>query len=76
MVDILGPDYWSRGHVHDGRLVEDLLQPIIQVLGHALLANSIVRRMVEEGIYLEVSRAMAGIVSKPEDGCMLGHFYL
>lgn len=76
VVDILGPDYWSGGHVHDGRLMEDLFQPIIQVLGHALSANGILRRTMEEGIYLEVIRALDGIVSIPADGCMLGYFSL
>ncbi|GLJ31904.1 hypothetical protein SUGI_0642160 [Cryptomeria japonica] len=76
VVDILGPDYWFGGHVHDKRLVEDLFQAIIQVLGNALLANGKVRRMVEEGIYIEVMRAMDGIVSNLKDGCMLGYFYL
>lgn len=62
--------------MHNGRLVEDLFQPIIQVLGHPLSANGILQRMVEEGIYLEVMRALDGIVSNPEDRCMLGYFYL
>ncbi|GLJ31518.1 hypothetical protein SUGI_0632560 [Cryptomeria japonica] len=31
---------------------------------------------VEEGIYLEVMRALDGIVSIPADGCMMGYFNL
>ncbi|GLJ55477.1 hypothetical protein SUGI_1191320 [Cryptomeria japonica] len=65
VVDILGLGYWSGGHVHDGRLVEYLFQPIIQDLGHPLSTNGILRRMVEEEIYLEVMRALDGIVSNP-----------
>ncbi|GLJ54904.1 hypothetical protein SUGI_1178850 [Cryptomeria japonica] len=76
VVDILGPDYWTGGHVHDSRLMEDLFQPIIQVLGHPISANDILRRTVDEDIYLEVMRALDGIVSSPVDGCMLGYFGL
>ncbi|GLJ50047.1 hypothetical protein SUGI_1064460 [Cryptomeria japonica] len=76
IVKILGPNYWAGGHVHDDRLMEDLFQPIIQVMGHTISANSILHRTVEEGIYLEVMRALDGIVSIPADGCMLGYFYL
>ncbi|GLJ36757.1 hypothetical protein SUGI_0740340 [Cryptomeria japonica] len=76
MIDILGLDYWAEGHVHDECLMEDLFQPIIQVLGHPISANGILRRTVDEGIYLEVMRALDGIVSSPADGCMLGYFGL
>ncbi|GLJ25577.1 hypothetical protein SUGI_0490040 [Cryptomeria japonica] len=76
IVDILGPDYWYGGHVYDRKLMEDLFQPIIHVLGHVQSANGILHRTVEKGIYLEVMRAMDGIVSNPADGCMLGYLNL
>ncbi|GLJ11632.1 hypothetical protein SUGI_0173270 [Cryptomeria japonica] len=56
--------------------MEDLFQPIIHVLGHPISANGILRRTVDEDIYLEVMRALDGIVSIPIDGCMMGHFGL
>ncbi len=42
MINLFGLEYWTRGHVHDGKMVFDLFQPIIQVLGHLLTANGMV----------------------------------
>ena len=55
MIDLLSLEYWTGGHVHDGKMVFDLFQPIIQVLGHPMIANCMVWKMTKEEINLEVS---------------------
>lgn len=76
MIVIMGIEYWSGGHIHDGRLVADLFQPIIQILGNPLTANDMIRGMVAKEIYLEVANAMDSIDINHSDSCMLGHFCL
>lgn len=52
---LLGLEYWTGGHVHDGKMVFDFFQPISQVLGHMVIANGMVQRMIAKEINLEVS---------------------
>lgn len=76
MIDLLGVDYWTGGHVHDGKMVFDIFQPIIQVLGHSVTADSIIRRMTVEEIYLEVTISLDLIDTSLPGGGMLSLFYL
>ena len=73
---LLGVDYWTRGHEHDGKMVFDLFQPIIQVLGHPVIANGMIQRMIAEDIYLEVIIALDLIDTSLSSGGMLSLFCL
>ena len=42
MINLLGLEYWIGGHVHDGKMVFDIFQPIIQVLIHPMTINDMV----------------------------------
>ena len=55
MINLLGLKYWIGGHVHDGKMVFDLFQSIIQVLAHLVTKSDMVQRMIVEEIYLEVT---------------------
>lgn len=76
VVEMLGVEFWSEGHVHDGLVMESLFEPIVQVLGHAISTNGIVRRMVQEDLTQGVFEALDTIEVVMAFGCMLGFFYL
>ena len=51
ILGLLGLDYWLGAHIHDGKIIHDLFQPIIQVFGHAVLINRMVKRMIVEDLF-------------------------
>lgn len=58
--------------MHDGAIMENLFEPIVQFLGHAIYVNGIVRRMVREELAQSVMSALDTIQAKSESGCMVG----
>ena len=76
MIDLLGVDYRTGGHVHDGKMVFDIFWPIIQILGHPMTANRMIWRMIAEEIYLEVTIALELIGTSLSGGGMLSLFCL
>ncbi|GLJ41036.1 hypothetical protein SUGI_0849570 [Cryptomeria japonica] len=76
VIQILGVYYWSNGHVHDGVVMENLFDPIVQVLGNPSTAIRMVRRMVREDIYEGVMGSLDSMETVPASECMLGYFDL
>ena len=54
----------------------DLFQPIIQVLGHPVIANGMVQRMIAKEIYLEVAIALDLIDTSLFGGGMISVYFL
>ncbi|GLJ11380.1 hypothetical protein SUGI_0154700 [Cryptomeria japonica] len=76
VICILGVNFWNDDHVHDGVVMGNLFDLIVQVVGNSSAPVGIVRRMVREDIYEEVLRGLDDLKSAPQSECMLGFFNL
>ena len=54
----LGVDLWSKPHVHDGKVLHELFLPIMQVIGHLALVNGMVRRMIADELFEQMTTVL------------------
>lgn len=76
MIALLGADYWSGHHVHDGNLIHDFFLPIIQLIGHPTLANGMVRRMLADELFHQVTVALDPMDANLSGGLLRALFAL
>ena len=74
IISILGADYWSESHVHDGKVLHDLFLPIMQVIGHSVLVNGMIRRIIADELFAQVAAGLDAIDPNLTGGLLMALF--
>ena len=74
IISILGADYWSESHVHDGKVLHDLLLPMVQVIGHSVLVNGTMRRIIANELFGQVAVGLDAIDPNLTGGLLMAIF--